>query len=510
MSGLNSPRKIQGVASAVTILIITAVTTAMMAAIGSTIVTLIQETMPRENIPAIVMQEGQEKKVELINPSMVSVNLSKLEVLVDSSRIKIEDENKDGTWAPGEKIWFTLPDKDFAVVEVYYDTKLIYKAAFFRPLPIYHDVSFPFISVDDHTVTVTDDTAVIALNIYAGFENEEKLIYSTATMDVSTARNCYDEFRKRGVWLCEGLSEFSLNYNVDYEQNTTNKTIRIQGTTVVTNQQIYYLRFVVYDITGKPSSIVTTLSSTPYIYIDKIEGGAKTDRLSETTWRVRTNTSSTSVLVRASAIDDNGLKEINISASTSQLCSVSGRNAFCEKSFSLSIGQYTVLATAVDITDLSSTARADLIILEDRPPSVAISEPNNGTTFNNANIRVSVSASDDFNLTSIEILHRGNSVAVCQASGTSGTCSANITLVQGSNSITAIATDDIGQQSTATINVSYSPPAPTPTPTPTPSPEPTPTPSPTPPPIIFDQIALVYVPEVNWAKELEDVNIITS
>ncbi|MEM4676084.1 MAG: Ig-like domain-containing protein [Nitrososphaerota archaeon] len=476
-------RENMGFASVITTLIITAVVTAMMAVIGSTVISLVQETMPREVIPAFVVEEGNESLVELINPSMVSVDLSKLEVIVGSSRITITDENGDGIWSPGEKVTFRIPSSDYAMVEVYYDKNLIYKAIFLKPLPIYHDNSFPFVNLNSNSVEVTDDTAVIALHIYAGYPDSERLIYSTTASDLNKVLSCYDNFRKTGTWdqnLCGDLQRLSASYAVVQQQNSTNKTVSVNGREVASGQ-IYYLRFVAHDVTGKTTSVILTSEADPVVRIESITSNqAKISRTSENTWTARAP-GSAEFLIRASAVDDSGLKEIAISVGSSSACLVSGTSATCEKSFGLSTGyEYGILATAKDVTDRTSSSSAVLRFTRDLPPNVTITP--SGGVFMNRTITVSVSATDDFNLVSIEIRVNGNTVRNCTVSGTSATCSATVTLNEGANTITAIAKDDFEQSAERTVTVTYQPPIP----------------------------PKISVPEVSWQKTLEDYTIVTS
>ncbi|MEM2029832.1 MAG: Ig-like domain-containing protein [Archaeoglobaceae archaeon] len=454
-------RENMGFASVITTLIITAVVTAMMAVIGSTVISLVQETMPREVIPAFVVEEGDESLVELINPSMVSVDLSKLEVIVDSSRITITDENGDRIWSPGEKVTFRIPSSDYAMVEVYYDKNLIYKAIFLKPLPIYHDNSFPFVNLNSNSVEVTDDTAVIALHIYAGYPDSERLIYSTTASDLNKVLSCYDNFRKTGTWnqnLCGDLQRLSASYAVVQQQNSTNKTVSVSGREVASGQ-IYYLRFVAHDVTGKTTSVIFATEADPVVRIESITSNqAKISRTSENAWTARAP-GSAEFLIRASAVDDSGLKEIAISVGSSSACLVSGTSATCEKSFTLNTGNHNILATAKDVTDRTSSSSAALIFMRDLPPNIASITPSGGTVTNKV-ITVSVSATDDFNLVSIEIRVNGNTVRNCAVSGTSATCSATVTLNEGANTITAIAKDDFGQSADRTVTVTYQPPSP--------------------------------------------------
>ncbi|MEM2080100.1 MAG: Ig-like domain-containing protein, partial [Nitrososphaerota archaeon] len=123
---------------------------------------------------------------------------------------------------------------------------------------------------------------------------------------------------------------------------------------------------------------------------------------------------------------------------------------------------------------------AVLRLIRDLPPNVTITP--SGGVFMNRTITVSVSATDDFNLVSIEIRVNGNTVRNCAVSGTSATCSATVTLNEGANTITAIAKDDFGQSADRTVTVTYQPPSP----------------------------PRISVPEVSWSRIIEGNSVVVT
>lgn len=80
------------------------------------------------------------------------------------------------------------------------------------------------------------------------------------------------------------------------------------------------------------------------------------------------------------------------------------------------------------------------------PPNVSITSPTDGTSVTDPQLLVSGNASDDVSLSGVTV----NGVA---ASLSGGSYSATITLTQGSNVVTAIATDSSGNTANASINV---------------------------------------------------------
>jgi hypothetical protein len=83
-------------------------------------------------------------------------------------------------------------------------------------------------------------------------------------------------------------------------------------------------------------------------------------------------------------------------------------------------------------------------------PSVSITSPGNGTTLTTSTVTVSGTAADSAGLTSV--------VVNGQAVSTSGVWSANVSLKEGANTITATATDQAGLTASSSITVNYTPP----------------------------------------------------
>ena len=114
------------------------------------------------------------------------------------------------------------------------------------------------------------------------------------------------------------------------------------------------------------------------------------------------------------------------------------------------------------------------IPLDTNPPSILISSPSNGQTFDTDTLTISGTASDDRELSKIEVKVDYGSWQ--SASGTTS-WSKSIILNSELNTIYARATDTSGNANETSLIVNYNPPTPTPTPTITTTTPPTPEPT---------------------------------
>jgi hypothetical protein len=103
------------------------------------------------------------------------------------------------------------------------------------------------------------------------------------------------------------------------------------------------------------------------------------------------------------------------------------------------------------LSEVESLAKA---VLASYPPTVSISSPTNGTSVASPGLTVSGTASDTGALASLVV--NGQAVSV----GAGGAWSSNLTLSPGTNTITAVATDQAGLSSSSSVSVVYTPPIP--------------------------------------------------
>jgi hypothetical protein len=88
------------------------------------------------------------------------------------------------------------------------------------------------------------------------------------------------------------------------------------------------------------------------------------------------------------------------------------------------------------------------------PPTLSISSPANGTTVSTPNVTVSGTVSDTRVITSLTV--DGHAVSV----GAGGAWSTSVPLVEGANTIKALATDQAGFATEKSVSVTYTPPPP--------------------------------------------------
>ena len=116
-------------------------------------------------------------------------------------------------------------------------------------------------------------------------------------------------------------------------------------------------------------------------------------------------------------------------------------------------GSHTVTATA---TDTIGQTTSDSVSVEvdnvDDPPSVSITSPTGGTV--SGTVTITADASDDGGVTQVEFLVGGVSVGVDTNSGDGWSALWDTTMVaDGSHTVTATATDTIGQTTSHSVNV---------------------------------------------------------
>jgi len=166
-----------------------------------------------------------------------------------------------------------------------------------------------------------------------------------------------------------------------------------------------------------------------------------------------------SITVRGSANDNIAVSkvEVKLNSGTFQVASGTGNWSM---PLTLVSGSNTITARATDtsnnikeasitVTYTPSTPPSDIT-----PPTITISSPINSQTFTTPSITVRGSANDNIAVSKVEV--KLNSGTFQVASGT-GNWSMPLTLVSGSNTITARATDTSNNIKEASITVTYTP-----------------------------------------------------
>jgi len=157
---------------------------------------------------------------------------------------------------------------------------------------------------------------------------------------------------------------------------------------------------------------------------------------------------SASVTVSGTASDETALTGVTVNGIPTTL----GSGTF-SASVALVAGTNTLTAVATDSSGNTASTSIQVTYTppDVTPPQVQILSPANGATLTSASVTVSGTASDDTALASVTV----NGVAATLGSGT---FSANVALVAGTNTLTAIAADASGNTASTSIQVTYTPP----------------------------------------------------
>jgi len=159
------------------------------------------------------------------------------------------------------------------------------------------------------------------------------------------------------------------------------------------------------------------------------------------------NTSSVAVSGTASGTGS-GMQKVEVSVDGSAFAPATGTTSWSFTTSTLSGGTHTITARATD--DAGNTAETSVTVISDTtPPVIAITDPADGGIFNTSSITVSGTASDA-RLDKVEV--KVGSGGWQTASGTTS-WSLQVTLSEGSNTISARATDTAGNTKEASIDV---------------------------------------------------------
>jgi hypothetical protein len=119
-------------------------------------------------------------------------------------------------------------------------------------------------------------------------------------------------------------------------------------------------------------------------------------------------------------------------------------------------GSYTMRMAFVHVYTLSEAESLAGAVSASYSPTLSIASPANGATVTSSSVTVSGTATDTGALTSLAV--NGQAVSV----GAGGAWSTSVTLSKGANTITAVATDQVGLSTSKAVSVTYTPPPPPP------------------------------------------------
>jgi len=165
-------------------------------------------------------------------------------------------------------------------------------------------------------------------------------------------------------------------------------------------------------------------------------------------------TTSDTITITTSALDDNGLAEINIYADSNlkKTCTVSGMSNSCSYASTYSAATHSYYAIAKDNAGKTTTSSmTQFSVMMDNLPSVSTSHsPSDPTT--SETVTITASATDDIGLAEISIYADSTLKKTCTVSGTSNSCSCASTYSAATHSYYAIVKDNVGKTTTSSMN----------------------------------------------------------
>jgi len=401
MKGRINPTK-KGAAPLITLLVL-AISPALTASIGMAVLKLVEETLPKDTIPVIVAQ--RETSIEITNTASIPVNLTSLQIYINNRQASISDENGNRIWEPNEKLRIDLGQlEDVAVVQIIYENQIVYKAVYFKPVTLYQDTAFPEITYtsenSSYSVNVSDDTSIVSVNIYAGYEDGERLIFGFSPLakgEMDQLMECYNNYRQTGNWTCQvKTAQFTLEWAK--EGNGTLITMIYSGNEYrsSSDKKAYFARVETSDITGKASSVVLAIDSPPSVVLTSPPKGAK-----------YVTPNPVNITISAVAEDDLKVVRIELYLDNTLLKTCENATSCSTVAPEVGPGRHTAMAIAYDTAGQASTDIANFEVDSDAPPVVSINSPRNGANLpavnGTASFTISVSASDDFGLSSVDI-----------------------------------------------------------------------------------------------------------
>lgn len=137
-------------------------------------------------------------------------------------------------------------------------------------------------------------------------------------------------------------------------------------------------------------------------------------------------------------------------AITSFTKTASGKNYTCSytPTTALADGSHTIVINASDYDGNAATAKSVTFKIDTVPPTLSVTAPAEGLITNKTTVTVS-GTTNDVTSSPVTLTVNGKAVTV----GSNGTFSTTVTLSNGSNTITIVATDSAGKSTTVTRTV---------------------------------------------------------
>ena len=151
---------------------------------------------------------------------------------------------------------------------------------------------------------------------------------------------------------------------------------------------------------------------------------------------------------------DSGVASIAVTLDGTAISSITktavtgGYKCTCKPASALKDGSHTISVTATDNDGNTSAAKTSTFTVDTVPPTLSITAPAEGLVTNKKTVTVT-GKTDDATSKPVIVTVNGSAATV----GTDGSFSMDVTLTEGANKITIIATDKAGKTTTVVRNV---------------------------------------------------------
>lgn len=214
------------------------------------------------------------------------------------------------------------------------------------------------------------------------------------------------------------------------------------------------------DLTGSATITASSLSVTAPtltdgLHVITVSVADQAGSTNTTMWNVTVDTAAPSLTITSPAVGITNNPSVQVAGTTEPNATVTvdgvgvtvDANGAFSRTMTLAEGDHSIDVVA---TDLAGNDRTEVveITVDTTDPVVSIDSPADGSTVSTATVTVTGTTEAGATLTL-----NGDSVTV----GSDGSFSAEVTLDQGANTITAEATDAAGNAATDTISVTYTP-----------------------------------------------------
>ena len=472
---MRNDRAVAEIAATVLLLAITVAMSASMAQLTQQIREDIVNNMNQYS-PYVKVSEN---RITVSNPSSSSIELNRLELVVDGSILNLTDANGNGIWEPFESLSFSgLGDMDgdgFISVTLLMDGVEVFHTIYTKSIELNHDMAFPQITAGiappenncinncglHLNVTISDDSCLVYRAVLLGDANATESVFNDKDLISSLASgnsngNHHDNNKgNHHDTLKEILDE--LRKELDQYEKTGEKGDLMEqlsyNSEIITIpsadlENTSYIRFIVKDITGKTSSKILTLDST------------FTGNVSVIITRPPNGTVTYEGLpfsIEAVAINAIGVA-LNIDGNNV----LDGETAFVSPYtfgigwVNLPVGTHVIEAVAWNAVS-SDNDSATITVKPDGPPAVQITSPADGSTLSiigdNAIAHISANITDEVALKSVSLYVDGIYVDGELIGGKQYTYSIDVNLSKGSHEIRVVANDTKDQTATDSVNV---------------------------------------------------------